>query len=77
MYYLVEVNKEINDVNSQSILGYATLDEAIVAFHQSVAYAMSNKNVLYMARTILDEDLRYTIPQRIEVWERPEDTVNS
>lgn len=77
MYYLVEVNKEINDVNSQSILGYTTLDEAIVAFHQSVAYAMSNKNVLYMARTILDEDLRYTIPQRIEVWERPEDTVNS
>ena len=70
MFYVVEVNKEKSGANSQAILAYDTLDAAVVAFHQSVAYAMSNENVTYMARTILDEAMNYVSPRRIEVYER-------
>lgn len=69
MFYLVEANIEAGNVPTQGIFAYETVDSALVAFHQSVAYAMSNENVLKMSRCILDEQMQ--IPVRSETWTRP------
>lgn len=71
MFYLIEVNKERDGKNSQAVYAYDTIEAAVIAFHQSVAYAMSDENVIYMGRTILDEGMRHVIPQRLEIYERP------
>lgn len=74
MYYLVERNKEKNDVYSQLVTRYDDLTAASIAFHQSAAYAMSNENVLSMGRVILDETMMPVVPMQIQVWERPQET---
>ncbi len=68
MFYLVEANLEKGDVRSQGIYPYADMDTALIAFHQSVAYAMSNENVLQMGRCILNDAM---MPMRTENWTRP------
>lgn len=68
MFYLVEANTEVGDVQSQTINAYDSMDSALIAFHQSVAYAMSNTNVLVMGRCILNEAM---MPMRTENWIRP------
>ena len=72
MFYLVEVNTEKNEsgdtVTSQGIFAHADMDSALIAFHQSVGYAMSNEKVLQMGRCILNEAM---MPMRTENWTRP------
>ena len=68
MFYLVEANLEKGDVRSQGIYAHETMDSALIAFHQSVAYAMSNENVLQMGRCILNDAM---MPMRTENWTRP------
>ena len=68
MLYLIEVNTEKGGTQTQGIYAYADMDSALVAFHQSVAYAMSNENVLQMGRGILNDAM---MPMRTENWTRP------
>ena len=72
MFYLVETNVEKGGVTSQGIYPHADIDSALVAFHQSVAYAMSNENVLVMGRCILNDAM---MPMRTENWSRPVEPV--
>lgn len=72
MFYLVETNTEINGAKSQAIYAHSDIDSALVAFHQSVAYAMSNENVLVMGRCILNDAM---MPMRTENWSRPVEPV--
>lgn len=67
MFYLVEVNTEVGGTHSKGITEFDTMDAALIAFHQSVAYAMSNENVLQMGRTILNDAM---MPMRTENWTR-------
>lgn len=68
MFYLVEANTEKGGTQSQGIFAHADMDSALIAFHQSVAYAMSNENVLVMGRCILNDAM---MPMRTENWTRP------
>ena len=68
MFYLIEANTEVSGAKSQAIFAYEDMDSALIAFHQSVASAMSNENVLVMGRCILNDAM---MPMRTENWTRP------
>lgn len=55
MFRFVEVNHEKNDVNTQAVIDFENKDAAVVAYHRSLAYAMSNENVLRASRNILND----------------------
>ena len=71
MFYLVEANTEKGGIQTKGIFDHPDIDSALIAFHQSVAYAMSNENVLQMGRCILNDAM---MPIRTENWTRPVQT---
>jgi len=68
MFFLIDITTTKDGQIAKALWDYPDLDTAVMNFHQSIASAMANENVVSFLRQIIDEA---GITYRQEHYETP------
>ena len=68
-YFMIDITTTSDGQTSKALWDYSDFDTAVMNFHQSIASAMANENVVSLLRQIIDGS---GIMLKQEHWVRPE-----